>query len=123
PERGVFPELWIAVDDLEGAPPCPLHQLDVVREAGQLQVGHAGLLDVEEGSLPPEPQVLVGELEAVSGPGERVEPGPGLLVLLVALVEEEAGGRVLAASDPATELVELGQPEPLRVLDEHDRGV
>ena len=63
---------------------------------------------------------LLRELEAVGGGGNGLEP----LVLgraLRGLGDEDAERRVGAAPDAAAELVELGEPEPLRALDDHHR--
>src|SRR4029079_6827493 len=36
-------------------------QVDVLGEPSQLEIGHAALPSVEQGSLPPKPEILVGE--------------------------------------------------------------
>ena len=82
-----------------------------------------GLLRVEQRPLAAEPQVLVGQLEPVGGADHRVDARPRLLVLLVGLVEQDAVAPVRSAADPAAELVELGEAEPLGVLHEHDGRV
>ena len=61
----------------------------------------------------------LGQLEAVARLGDRLQPGLGHLVGRVGHEDAERIDR--PATDPATELVELGEPEPVRALDDHHR--
>ena len=109
----------VVLDQRERPSPRPADQLQVVGEARQLEVGHARLLRVEQRSLTAEPEVFVGQLEPVGGANHRLDARPRLLVLRVGLVEQDAVAPVRSAADPAAELVQLGQAEPLGVLHEH----
>ena len=75
----------------------------------------------EEVTGAPEPQVLLRDLETVSGLGHDLQPLPRLLVSVVG--DQDAVGLMLPPPHPAPQLVELGEAEPLRVLDHHHRGV
>ena len=75
----------------------------------------------EEVAGAPQPQVFFRDLEAVSGLCHDLQPLAGLLVLVVG--NQDAVGLVFAPTHPATELVELGEAEPLRVLNDHDGGI
>ena len=103
----------------ERARPGPADELEVVGEPREPQVGHARLPHVEQRPLAAQPEVLVGELEPVGRSSHRVEPGPRLVV-----VSSEPSNRMhvdgwVRPPDPPAELMELREPEPLRVLDEH----
>ena len=67
-----------------------------------------------------QPEVLLRDLEAVVGARMTCEPRPGGAPSGWA-VQQQAGRRPLAAPDPAAQLVQLGEPEALRLLD-HDHG-
>ena len=60
-------------------------------------------------------EVLLGQLEAVVRLGDRLEAGLGDLVGRVR--DEDAERLDRAASDPAAQLVQLGEAEPVRALD------
>src|SRR6266498_5320041 len=106
----------VCVDDGERPGPGPPDQLGIVGQPGQLQVGQAGLLDVEQCALASKPEVLIGQLEAVGGPNHRGQTCPGVIVVRTALVEQHAMGPVAPPADPAAELMELRQAEALGVL-------
>src|SRR6266511_5751965 len=122
-EGWATPEVGILLDHGERPGARPPHQLEVIGEAGELQVRESRLTDVEERALAPEPQILVGQLEPVRGPDHGLESGPGLLVVRGALVEEDARRPVLGAPDPSPQLMQLSQAETLGVLDQHHRRV
>ena len=64
-------------------------------------------------------EVLLRQLEAVGSLGDGLEPRRGRSRRRVRDQDAERLDR--AAPDPATELVELGQPEPVGALDDHHR--
>ena len=69
-------------------------------------------------------EVALGELEAVGRLDERLEPrlrGVGQLVLRPR--DQQAVRLLRAAADAAAELMELREPEPVGLLDDHDRRV
>src|SRR5439155_13998625 len=100
-------QLRISGDQIEGATPGPLHQLNVLGQPGQLQVGQSRLLDVEQGALAPQLEVLIRQLEPVSRALHGRQARLGLLVVRRALVEQDAHRRVCSAPDPPPQLVEL----------------
>src|SRR5437588_2981722 len=92
-----------------------------VEQVGDAHLGETVLAQAGEVSGATQPEVELGELEAARSGGDGAEPlGTGIVG---AALEEQAGRGVLAAADPAAELMELGDAEPLRALDEHDRRV
>jgi hypothetical protein len=78
------------------------------------------LLAPEEVALAADAQVRTGDLEAVASAPEDLE---ALERPLPRLGDEDAVARALAPAHPAAELVELREPEPLGVLDDHYGGV
>ena len=98
-------------------------QRHVLGQPRQPQVWHTRLLRVEQCALSAQAQVLVGEIEPVGGADHRVDASPRLLVLLVGFVEQDARAGMFAPADTPPELVQLREPEPFRVLDEHHGGV
>ncbi len=94
----------------------------MVLGAGDAEARHARLAGAEDLAAAAQPEILLGDAEAVLGlahdrqplAGDGPERGP---------VEQQAGRRLVAAPDPAAQLMELGEAEALGVLDHHDRGV
>ena len=89
---------------------------------GDAEAGRARLARAEHLAAAAQPQVLLGDAEAVLGLAHDAEAvaGDGAERRLV---EEEADRRPVAPADAAAELVELGEAEALGVLDHHDRRV
>ena len=85
------------------------------------EVGEAGLAQAEHVAGAAQAEVGFGDLEAVGGLAQDVE---AFLAALGerGLVEQEAAGGLLAATDAAAQLVELGEAEFLGVFDDHDGG-
>ena len=81
----------------------------VAAQAGDAQVGRPGLAHAEQAPLTADLEVQLGEAEAVAGLGQG--PRAGGPLLRRRLAEEQAEARVLAAPDPAAQLVELREPE------------
>ena len=75
----------------------------------------------EEVAGAPEGQILPGNLKAVVGLAQGLEPLQGFGIPVGG--EQNAVGLRVAPPDPAAKLVELAQTEPVRVLDDHQRGV
>jgi hypothetical protein len=68
-----------------------------------------------------QPKVLLGKCEAVMTGDDRVHPR--LAISALGIGEQEDLPGVLAPADPASELMELSQPETLGILDDHHGGV
>src|SRR6266508_5532116 len=91
-----------------------LRELDElhVRELRDAQVGQAGLAGAEVLAGAAQPQVFLGQLEAIA---RRFHDPKALFALRRGVVEEEeAGGLELAAAHSAAELVQLRQSEAVR---------
>ncbi len=89
---------------------------------GEAVGGQAALLQAQGIAAAAQLQVLLGDQEAVVGVAQHVEPalaGVGKR----RVIEQDAGALARAPSDPASQLVQLGEAEPLGLLDHHDRGV
>ena len=87
-------------------------------EAGEAEARHADLPGAEHVAFAAQPQVLLGDAEAVLGLAHDGEPRLGGLAER-RLVEQEAGRAAGAAPDAAAQLVQLRQAEALGVLDHH----
>ena len=69
-------------------------------------------------------EVALGELEAVGRLDERLEARLRRVGQLLLRPRDEQAVRLLgAAADAAAQLVELGEPEAVGLLDDHDRRV
>ena len=98
-------EVRIVLDQGEGARARPPDELQILGQACELQVRHPRLLRVEQRPLAAEPEVLVGQLEAVGRAHHRIDPCLSFQVLRVGGVEQHAEASVGAAADPPSELV------------------
>ena len=91
-------------------------------ETGKLEAGRAGLPGAENLAFAAQAQVLLGNHEPVFRRAHDVEAGARGLAEPVCM-QQDAGGIAGTAPDTAAQLVQLCQPEALRVLDHHDRGI
>src|SRR4051812_6336345 len=82
----------------------------------------AALADAEHLAWTAQPQVLLRNRETVLGPPQDRQPGARGGVQR-RLVEQQAGGFPRAAADATAKLVQLGQSEPLGMLDNDDAGI
>ena len=111
-------------DQLAGELAGPFEQLAVGAQAREPELGEAGLTCPEQLALAAQLKVLLGQLEAVCRLDERLQALAGIVgQLFLGARDEQAIGLFGAAADAATQLVELGQPEPVGLLDDHDRRV
>ena len=120
PEEGIVLEGRVAGDEGGRFLVRDLDEADV-GEVFHGDVGEAGLARSEERARTAELEVLFGDIEAARVLGEGLEP-PVLLASEFSR-EEEAVGLVFAAADASAELVELGEAEPVGVLDHHDARI
>ena len=67
-------------------------------------------------------QILLGEVEAAGGPEHRLNAPPPLRRGLPSL-QQDADALRTSTANATPELVQLGQPKPPGVLDNHDGGV
>ena len=83
-----------------------------------------GLARAEERAASADLEVFLRELEPVRRPDERLEPvARALGHLLLGARDEQAVGLLRPAPDAAAQLVQLCEPEAVRLLDDHDRRV
>src|SRR5262245_24049434 len=102
----------------------PLEQLAVCAEASETELREARLPRAEQLALPAQLQVLLCQLETVGRLDERLQPFARVVCqLLLGTRDEQAVGLLGAAADAAPQLVELGEPETIGLLDDHDRRV
>ena len=83
------------------------------------EAGQAALPRAEQVAFAAQPQIFLGDAEAVFGFAQDREPRLGGLAER-RLVEQQAGGMAGPAADAAAQLVQLREPEALGVLDHHD---
>src|SRR6185369_14540156 len=117
PEHGVARVQELRVARHERGPGLAgfIEQWLVADQVGELQVREPGLPRPPQLAGPAQAQVGLGELEAVVRPRHLGEPLAGARAGERA-GDEHAHRAVLAAADAAAELVELREPEALRVL-------
>ncbi len=95
-----------------------------MRDPREAEVGEPGLARAEQGAAAADLEILLGELEAVRRGDHRLEPVVGTLRQLLLGAGDEQAERLLGpAPDAAAQLVQLGEPEPVRLLHDHDRRV
>src|SRR4051794_21277525 len=104
-------QLGVRVEQRARAHAGALEQLGVLGQPRDLELGEAGLARAQHLALAAQPEVDLGELEAVAVIGERAQPRRLLRP------EEDAHGRVLAAADAPAQLVQLRDAVALGVLD------
>src|SRR6202040_4233006 len=96
-------------------------QLAMHRQIGEPEVRHPALSCTQQLARTSEAQILFRNDETVIGLAESLESRfRGFSEWR--LIHKQAGRAVLSAPDAAAKLVELGQSEPLRMFDHHDRG-
>ena len=89
-------------------------------QVGEAQRRQPALAGAEHLAGAAQPQVLLGDPEAVLGRAQHLEPGARGGAERLA-VEQQAARRPRAAADPAAQLMQLGEAEALGVLDHHHR--
>src|SRR5215210_3613262 len=94
--------------------PSPLEPIPILRQPGETELRQPRLPGTEHVPGPADLQVRLGDHEAVVGLLEDLQAALRLGGPLA--VEGEAEGRPRAASDPAAELMELGETEALGAL-------
>ena len=87
-------------------------------EPRDAEAGHAALARAEHVAFAAQPQILLGDAEAVLGLAQDREPRLGGFAER-RLVEQQAGRMPGAAADAAAQLMELREAEALGVLDHH----
>ena len=98
------------------------HAHALAREAGEAQARHARLLGPEQLARAAQLEVLLGDDEAVVALGQHLQARARVGVGLAAGVQQaqRVAGR---APDTTAQLMQLGQPEALGVLDQDHPGV
>ena len=92
-------------------------QPGVAAEIRHPQSRQAVLPETEELAGASEPEVLLGDLEAVGGFRHGLQPLAGLVIFIVG--HQYAVGLVLPPAHPSPKLMELAEAEALRVLHHH----
>src|SRR5439155_18178738 len=95
-------------------------QLLVLREISEAQYRQPALPCAEHLAGAAQPQILLGNAEAILGLAQDRETLPRDLAER-RLVEQNAGRGLVAAADAAAQLVELRETEAFRMFHYHDR--
>ena len=111
---------WIFPLQLRGDLLRQVEDGGVPDEVGEDEVGNPRLAHAGEVARPADPEVLLGDPEAVDGLLHDGQARRRFLSLLSSR-HQEAGRRAGPAPDPSAQLVKLREAEPLRVLDDHHR--
>ena len=98
-----------------------LENLQVTHGVADLEVRQTGLLTAKDIPGTPQLQVPLGDFEAIIGLNHRLHPGLSLISLRVR--QQEAVALPVATTNPAPQLVELGQAEAVGVVDDHHGGI
>src|SRR5256885_3401557 len=119
-ERRVLRQVWVLLH-------YPLRLgADLAQQLGLQQrvhrhIGHPMLARSHQLAHAAQPHVLFGELEAIIGTREELEPRKDLRRGIVGQQEAPAGRGT--SSDPTPELMQLRQPEAIGAFDHHGRRV
>ena len=114
-QQGILPE-----------DPCGLggghwKEIRITVEVGEPERRKAALIGTKDVSRTAQAQVLLGDHEAIVASFQDPQPFESLGAS--ASLEQDAGRGMLSPADAPAELVELGQAEALRVLNEEQGGV
>lgn len=115
------PELGIVLKERIRIDPGMRQELSVGRQIPDPQTHDTVLCGADDISGPPEPQVLLGDIESAIMSLEDLEPGGRFARKIVR--DGDAEGFVLTTADAAPELMQLRQTESIGVLDDHERCV
>ena len=111
-----------ALEQLAGVGAGLLQQIAVARQPRVPEVAAAALQLAQQVALAAHVEVDLGQVEAARVLDQRLQAAGAVLGRLGRLVQEAV--RLLRpAPDPAAQLVQLGEPEPVGVLDHHHGGV
>jgi hypothetical protein len=96
----------------------PFQQGLVPGQVGYAELQHAGLSRAEHFSRTSQFKVFLGNPEPVRGLAHDSQPlpgqGPGRWIS-----QQDTGSLFGSASDPAAQLVQLCQPQPFRIFNDH----
>ena len=107
---------------MDGFAPGVLHHRVVAQQVADAERWHARLTRAEEVAGTTQPQIALGDLEAVVVSVSALSRSRPCSVKR-RLIQEDAVRLVRAAADTAAQLVQLRQSETFGVLDDHDRRV
>jgi len=114
-------QVGVIVKEGEGGVLGVLEEGHIAGEVGDLEGGETMLALAEEIAWAAEPEVLLGDLEAVIGFGHYLESGAGFLAVVIG--DQDTVRLMRTASHAASELMELTEAEAVGILDDHDGGV
>ena len=118
--RAVVGERAGPIDESGSLAARELEQRPVSAETRELQIGEARLARAEELALAADLEVSLGELEAVGRLDQRLEPlARRVRQLLLGARDQQAERLLRPAADAPAQLVELGEPEAVGLLDDH----
>ncbi len=101
-----------------------LEQPAVAAQTREAKLREPRLARAEELALAADLEIDLGELEPVVRGHERLQPGERRVGQLLLRPRDEQAVRLLGAPPhPASQLVQLGEAEPVGLLDDHDRRV
>src|SRR6266511_5711064 len=116
--------------DEEPAPVCErvclpareLEQVAIAAERCEAQAERTGLARAQQLALAADLEIALGEVEAVVRLDHRLQSRARRVgQLLLRARDEQAVGLLAPAPDPAAKLVQLREPEAIRLLDDHHR--
>src|SRR5439155_26158264 len=98
-------------------------QLEMTRveEGGDTQWWQAALAGPEQVAGTTQGQVFLRDGKPIGRSLDHLQPAASNRI--VGIAEEYAEGPMQAAAHPSAQLLQLGEAEALRVLDEHDRCI
>src|SRR5437660_7906978 len=112
------------LDEVRGERAGALEQRTVAAELRELQIREPRLPRTQQLAAAAQLEVDLRELEAVGGADEGFEPGGRRIRQLVSRARDQEAVRLLGgATDASPQLMELCEPEAIRLLHDHDRRV
>src|SRR4051794_20366404 len=124
PRRGstLALETAVAVDQQAGVVHREWREGPDLLGAREPELGLAGLAGAEDLAGAAQAQILLGDAEAVIGLAHQSEPRSRGFAEHIA-AQQQADAVLVAAADPAAQLVQLGEAEAIGMLDDHQSRI
>ncbi len=128
-------QLWVLLQQCKGLLPRLREDIGIPHQVCNAKLRHAPLPESKKLAGPANTEIFLGDHKPVGRSYERVQPLPGRRCRFAGRLglrrsrqyptrgHQQTIGLVSASPDASAQLVQLRQPEPLGMLDHHDRGI